>query len=835
MEHIQGVIGEYLEEMKKASIKEWKKKVAMWHTSSPELYAFIRNPAPAKACMVLWEGRLCTTGADLYHAMQSFWGKIESWPSESRRRHAEEALEDYCRGLPFNSASLELKACHLKKVAHKASKRKAPGLDGWTIAELARLPTAAWAALLRLLERGGDQSYKSLLAAVRRVPLDKGKCPQGTPNPSGFRPVDVFSGVVRILSSAQISNIKGWILQSLDEGQFAMQTGTQAVAARAALCVDKIVSLKKPLFGCSLDFSRLFNTLCPHLAAKTASRLGLKEEDAQAIVRPITQAKHCWRFPRQEWTPWGVCSRGVPQGLSGSVALSEIFLSLLMRALRRTGSEVFSFVDDIHIVSQQPCRLRRALDVVEKFTWDFALDLSGDKTTIWGSDSKVCEEIAAAHNMTMSDSIHTMGAEWVLKASERVMYKKEVARLSEAKQRMERMQHVKAKLHIKASAIQIAITSLLAYLPHPVLTEYNGIRTSVKRAMGQLYGSWEVYVWVLNETSLDVEVAWVLALLCLWRSVAALDGGSEVLGRIRKRNAHSRLTAIFLWCRRHGWSLDAHSLAAGDSLIPLAQEWSVCRRDIVKELRTLQFAEVEKRRPLVYGGLSSSDISIKAHRELCKELTPYDMSILHRIWCGVALTLSHKHSLDRSIDPMCPCNQGPRTMGHLLWECPLAEPPDMMEEIWRHAPPFVATACLCPSQISQDRKSAWRSLCLRAVRIMGSETHQSKLPRVELREHVICFESSGRYAYCAKCYTARRLRDYRWICLRVCRKAAQGVTMEGDYLREGSHVVRLIMRSWRGSAIRPFKQCVLCGLGCWAKDTLDGECAEMSYWSVTPP
>ena len=93
---------------------------------------------------------------------------------------------------------------------------------------------------------------------------------------------------------------------------------------------------------------------------------------------------------------------------------------------------------------------------------------------------------------------------------------------------------------------------------------------------------------------------------------------------------------------------------------------------------------------------------------------------------------------------------------------------------------------------------------------MGSETHQVKLPRIELKEHVICFESSGRYAFCGKCFVARRIRDYRWICMRVGRVALKGVIMEGDYAREGEHVTRLIMRTWRGSAVRPFQQCVIC-------------------------
>ena len=166
-------------------------------------------------------------------------------------------LDEYLVGLPFNPVTINMKAGDLRKIAVKASKRRAPGLDGWTISELSYLPTAAWAALIRLLHKGADSAFKSLLAVVRRVPLDKGKTPGGVPGPEGYRPVDVFSGVIRIVSSTQIALVKAWLLQSLDEGQFAMQSGTQAVASRAALYVDRMVSLKMPLLGCSLDFSSL--------------------------------------------------------------------------------------------------------------------------------------------------------------------------------------------------------------------------------------------------------------------------------------------------------------------------------------------------------------------------------------------------------------------------------------------------------------------------------------------------------------------------------------------------------------------------------------------------
>ena len=157
----------------------------------------------------------------------------------------------------------------------------------------------------------------------------------------------------------------------------------------------------------------------------------------------------------------------------------------------------------------------------------------------------------------------------------------------------------------------------------------------------------------------------------------------------------------------------------------------------------------------------------------------------------------------------------------------MAEPPEILEETWRFREPFVSVACLCPAQVTQDQMTAWRMLCLRAVRIMGAETHQPRLSVGELKGHVICFESSGRYAFCAKCYIARRLRDYRWICMRQCKKEERGMAGEGDYILEGNHLGRIEMQRWKESAIRPFKRCVGCGIGCWATSRMSGVCPEV--------
>ena len=188
-----------------------------------------------------------------------------------------------------------------------------------------------------------------------------------------------------------------WIREVLDEDQFAMKGGTLKVAARAALYVERIVSLKKETWGFSLDFSRLFNSLCPHLSGAVACRLGLAIQDVDSLLRPIVLSRTFWRFPRQEVTAPVMRGRGLPQGLKVAA---------------------FSFVDDVHVVAEDVFRFKRALDFIQKYAWDFCLELSSAKSTVWGSKKDEAATVAEQYGFGYSDSIVTMGAEWVIRGKE---------------------------------------------------------------------------------------------------------------------------------------------------------------------------------------------------------------------------------------------------------------------------------------------------------------------------------------------------------------------------------------------------------------------------------
>ena len=118
-----------------------------------------------------------------------------TWSRAGRRWPEASPCRQYIS--PFIPMAINLAPEDLHKRAKKAQKRRAPGLDGWTMAELAKLPARAWGALLRVLSFGEDAPFSSMLGTVRRVALDKGTGGEVTPA------VDIYSGVVRIASSAK--------------------------------------------------------------------------------------------------------------------------------------------------------------------------------------------------------------------------------------------------------------------------------------------------------------------------------------------------------------------------------------------------------------------------------------------------------------------------------------------------------------------------------------------------------------------------------------------------------------------------------------------------------
>ena len=141
-------------------------------------------------------------------------------------------------------------------------KKSSPGLDGWGTEEVKALPYRAWEQLTVLLDVPNWNPFTSLLGAFRRVPIEN---ISGFPRPSEVRPLDIFSALARVESSACTMDLEIWRYHVIHHHQHATHGGTTLATSRLLLYTEQVLRQDGPLWAMSLDFSRLYNMVSPVL------------------------------------------------------------------------------------------------------------------------------------------------------------------------------------------------------------------------------------------------------------------------------------------------------------------------------------------------------------------------------------------------------------------------------------------------------------------------------------------------------------------------------------------------------------------------------------------
>ena len=72
----------------------WKQKVKAWRGPVRNVCAFIRNPSPAKMCVLDCDGVLESNPSKIQSRLMHTWSEIETWPTEVSEQAALIALED---------------------------------------------------------------------------------------------------------------------------------------------------------------------------------------------------------------------------------------------------------------------------------------------------------------------------------------------------------------------------------------------------------------------------------------------------------------------------------------------------------------------------------------------------------------------------------------------------------------------------------------------------------------------------------------------------------------------------------------------------------------------
>ena len=257
-------------------MKKWKGKVWLWSSSTGALHKYVRNDLPAPPLALSIGDHVVNHPFDVAQALNDFWFSVESWHVGDCAANVWEEVEDsFAMFLPHHPCSLEITperlysaAQHLKKSTH--------GPDGWSVQEVKRLPVDAWTSFWRMYMGSWRYVNPPLLSLKRRTPLEKNANP--APTPKQVRPMDVFSILLRLVSSVACANLRTWTRAITHVSQTATHGGITRALASLAVWTESVILQSAPVFAISVDLSLMFNMLSVQVSEGLAMAAGLSQQ-----------------------------------------------------------------------------------------------------------------------------------------------------------------------------------------------------------------------------------------------------------------------------------------------------------------------------------------------------------------------------------------------------------------------------------------------------------------------------------------------------------------------------------------------------------------------------
>ena len=668
---VEEVIAKYAQEKNELALQTWKQQVATWKVNTKQACAFVRNPPPMKLTMLKDVAGATADPMRIQELLMQYWSQIESWPCEAARKCAEDNLENHYSFLlphvPFN-ASL---TTELLVDVVKGMKNSASGFDSWTVAEIKALPPQAWDLLRRIFMYRYETMERELVTLVKRVVLEKhdGLCAEAE-----VRPIDIYSTLLRAISSAMYRLVRPWACQVLYPSQYATQGGALKAVARIAWSTELSFGGLSSVFSVSCDFSKMFNMMSVGVASLSASFMGLSDHLVDLLARPIKGSSFSWKLPHDAKPLEVTHERGLPQGLAGSVLLAECMIAPLLwrchQVLREESSATtVAYVDDLNFILPRHDMLIRIIELILQYRDHFFLDLSLAKSSLWATHPSTIKDASAHFDIPAARTLKALGAEWPVTVQANPTYDKEHDRCEEAEKRLLRVRHMPIGVAKKIAIISSTCLSTLDYVNHPDLSSVRHLRSLVKKALVQQFAAPEVLYNCFVSSSIDPCIRWLLSGLRLWHLIIQQERDLALLDRLVA--GRGRLAKIAKLAEKYCIQVTQHGILVGEAATPPSYPWAIVRSKILEHLKILQLTQLAERRPNTFGGMQTC--SCKAHRRFLMSKPDYEQAVLLKLWTGSAMTRA-KHAQMGEGSGMCECGDA-QDVHHILWTCPLRPPP----------------------------------------------------------------------------------------------------------------------------------------------------------------
>ena len=432
------------------------------------------------------------------------------------------------------------------------------------------------------------------------------------------------------------------------------------------------------------------------------------------------------------------------------------------------------------------------------------------------SDPSTLEHCLQTYGFSKASTLDALGAEWKI-GDAPTTQDKEHARIEEALTRIERTKNLPVGIAMRLQLIDRACLSLLDYVnpSHPVSVKH--LALPIKMALDQRFAAPEVLLLCFTKMPLDPTVRWMVAASRLLWEVLEIPDAYDLLFH-EKRCKHGRLNIAKAALEKKRIVIERRTFVCGDARIPVGWGWEFVKKGVLSHLTSEALNKLAVRRPATFGGIGM--VHRAQHMNLLRSLPNYEASLMMRVWTGSLLTRERAYRVGRGEHQLCTCGVE-QTVWHVLWECPDLPlvPPDLVPIA--RGPPSLSVALLLPFPSPSEAIALWKKACARARHIMslvGAKEQQAE--RHGRREHdanghMVITDTTGRYAYCCRCFVSRRIRDKAWIFQVRCPREGPGF-VEGQELSLDGHDCVLKMARWKGSALRPSWVCKKCSRSAWA-------------------
>ena len=216
-------------------------------------------------------------------------------------------------------------------------------------------------------------------------------------------------------------------------------------------------------------------------------------------------------------------------------------------------------------------------------------------------------------------------------------------------------------------------------------------------------------------------------------------------------------------------------------------------------------------------------IDVKLHKKFLSTLLHYEMIILVRIWAGCALTKAHRHTLAEEVDPRCECDEENQTIYHLLYRCPIRPCSSPLVHAWARQPPCSSVSLLCLMATPEELLPAWKE-DVREPSLCWLREERGEWSR--MRVGTLRGDHTGRYAFCSRCFVARKIRDWKLIASKPCALPLSAGLVEGEFREVKGHRGELHLATWKLSGLRPAFRCTTCSLTWWATSGPKRRCGQ---------